>query len=508
LKNQMKNIFGLNFNPGLLKLTLLTASFLLLSIKGNTQTISGFVGSPVTYNTKTEISTTRTSNNYLTLQYNLNSNSQRGWTVLIQANSDFSNGTATIAASFVSLNYASANGGPSGTGSLGYQGLSTTTARSMISSNGNITGANRSFQQRYDLRVAGGNHLNVGAGTYSTTLTVSILNRDGNVMATDNNIAVSFVVNYSSSCQGATLNTYSSNQGTFNTYAQQMAGATVTDALSVQYSPNGATCDEWSLNVRAAGNFTNGSSSVAPQFFSLRFNRVSTGTPTAVQIGVDNTPVVLNNTDVVLINGSNAPFGAFVFTEHKFDMLIQGGNHLLVPNGTYTGTLIFSLFNSNNVLVSTSTVAVSFIVNSVYSSLTLELQNSANEIDLVFNTLESYVNGVSVNKPRGMRVVGYQPYQVIIKTSGLNLIGSDSNTIPVAAVNVQTTKFTSSSGGISTFTRALSTADQIIVTNPMVDYTQQVIEYDLRYYTAANDSRLAGKTGTFNTTVLFVIIPQ
>jgi hypothetical protein len=107
-----------------------------------------------------------------------------------------------------------------------------------------------------------------------------------------------------------------------------------------------------------------------------------------------------------------------------------------------------------------------------------------------------------------MRVVGYQPYQVIIKTSGVNLVDASSNTVPVTAVNVQTTKYTSSSGGITTFTRALSTVDQIIVTNPMVDYTQQMIEYDLRYYTAPNDSRLAGKTGVFSTTVLFVIIPQ
>lgn len=504
----MKNIFGVNFKIGKLQLAILFASFLFLTTKGNAQSISGFLGTPVTFNTKADILTNITSNNYLTLQYNLNSNSQSGWTVRIQANSDFSNGTATIAASFVSLNYASAVGGPNGTSSRGYQNLSTSAAMSMINSSGNITGGNRNFQQLFDMRVTGGNHLNVGSGTYSTTLTVTIFDRNGSVMATNNNIAVSFVVNYSSTCQGATLNTYSSTQGTFNTYAEQMAGATVTDALSVQYSPNGATCDEWSLNVRAAGNFTNGNESVAPQFFSLRFNRVSTGTPTAVQIGVDNTPVVLNNTDVVLINGSNAPFGAYVFTEHKFDMLIQGGNHLMVPNGTYTGTLIFSLYNSNNVLVSTSTVAVSFMVNAVSNSLTLELQNSANEINLVFNTLESYMNGVSVTKSRGMRVVGYQPYQVLIKTSGLNLVGSESNTIPVAAVNVQTTKYTSSSGGISTFTRALSTADQIIVTNPMVDYTQQVVEYDLRYYTAANDSRLAGKTGTFNTTVLFVIIPQ
>ena len=217
---------------------------------------------------------------------------------------------------------------------------------------------------------------------------------------------------------------------------------------------------------------------------------------------------MINNTDVTLINLSNAPFTAYTSTEHKFDMLIQGGNHLLVPNGTYTGNLIFTLYNQNNELVSMSTVPVSFAVNSTSNSYTLELQNSANEVDLVFNTLESYTNGVSVAKSRGLKVTGYNPYQVLIKTSGLNLVGADSNTIPVAAVSVETTKYTSTSGGILTFTRELSTADQIIITNPLTDYTQQVVEYNLRYFTAPNDSRLSAKSGVFSTTVLFVFIPQ
>jgi hypothetical protein len=147
-------------------------------------------------------------------------------------------------------------------------------------------------------------------------------------------------------------------------------------------------------------------------------------------------------------------------------------------------------------------------MNSVYNSLTLELQNLANEINLDFNTLANYTNGVSVTKARGMRVVGYQPYQVMIKTSGLNLVSTGSTTIPVGAVKIQATKYTSTSGGISTFTRELSTSNQVIVTNPMVDNTQQVTEYDLQYYTAPGDPRLSGKSGVFNTSVLFIVIAQ
>lgn len=504
----MKNILGIDFKVPVLQLILILFIIHFFSLKVNSQTVTETLGSPVTFNTKASIANTTVSSNYLTLAYAMSSTSNSGWTVRIQANSDFSNGTSTIAAGFVSLSYSSAVGGPNNTSSRGYQTLSTTSSKSMISSSRSITNGNNIFQQRFNMRVTGGTHLGLGAGTYSTTLTVTVLSNTGQVMASDSNILVEFIVNYSSTCETAVISSYASNQANFTSYAEQMAGTTVTNAVSVQYNPNTATCDEWSLKVRVAGNFTNGGTSVAPQHFSLRFNRVSAGIPSAAQIGVSTFPKPLDNVDVTLIGGSNATFTAYTFTEHKFDMQIQGGSHLIIPNGAYTGTLIFSLYNSNNVLISTSNVDVTFNMNSVYNSLTLELQNLANEINLDFNTLANYTNGVSVTKARGMRVVGYQPYQVMIKTSGLNLVSAGSTTIPVGAVKIQATKYTSTSGGISTFTRELSTSNQVIVTNPMVDNTQHVTEYDLQYYTAPGDTRLSGKSGVFNTSVLFIVIAQ
>lgn len=487
-------------------------TFLILLFSGNiyAQSIVAYTGTSCTFNTTTEIANGCTSTNYMTVQYNLSQGSYpAGWTLLIKANSDFSNGSTTIPAQYVSFAFGSINGGPTGVSGTGYQTLSTSQNATLINTSDQLkTPPYYYFEHKLNMRVQGGNHLTVGTGTYSTTLTLTLVDKQGKTIASNSNVQASFVVNYSNSCQGASLSTYSSNQYSFTTYAEQMAGATVTDALSVQYNPNAATCAGWSLRVRAAGNFTNGSTSIMPQYFSLRFNRVNYGSPSALAIGVDNTPVMINNTDVTLINQSNAPFSANTGTEHKFDMLIQGGNHLLVPNGTYTGNLIFSLYNQNNELVSTSTAPVSFAINSSSNSYTLVLQNSANEIDIVFNTLASYATGVSVNKARGLKVTGYNPYQVLIKTSAANMSGSDNNTIPVSAVNVETTKYSSTSGGISTFTRALSTADQIIISNPVTDYTQQSVEYNLRYYTAPNDSRLSSKMGVFSTTVLFVVIPQ
>ncbi|WP_411272881.1 hypothetical protein [Daejeonella sp.] len=306
---------------------------------------------------------------------------------------------------------------------------------------------------------------------------------------------------------GATINSYYSNQPVFLDYNAQMAGTTVTDAVSLQYTPNQADCTGWSLKVRANGNFISGSNSVLPQYFALRFNRVASGSPTAAQIGVTNNSIALAYSDVALIDQSNAGFTPYAGTEHKFDMIISGGNHLLVPNGTYIASLTFTLYNQNNEVVSTKIQDVSFQINSSSNSYTMVLQNSANVVDLVFNTLDNYQSGVSVTKTRGLKITGYSGYQVIIKTSGSNL-ENNAVTIPVAAVNVETTKVTATKGAvINTYVRALSSADQIIINNPVSHPTHQVTEYTLRYYTAPNDSRLTGKSGTFNTRVLFIAIP-
>lgn len=310
------------------------------------------------------------------------------------------------------------------------------------------------------------------------------------------------------SCTGATINSFFSNQPSFANYTEQMAGKTVIDAVSIQYAPNQAVCTGWSLKVRANSNFISGSNSVPVQYVALRFNRVASGSPTAAQIGVTNNSIALSYADVALINNSNAGFTAYAGTEHKFDMIIAGGNHLLVPNGIYTASLTFTLYNQNNQVVSTKIQDVSFQINSSSNSYTVVLQNSSNVVDMVFNTLANYESGVSVLKTRGLKVTGNNGYQILIKTSGSNLGNESSASIPVGAVNVETTKDTATKGtAITTYTRALSTGDQIIITNPVSHPSQQIVEYSLRYFTAAADSRLLNKSGTFNTTVLFIAIP-
>lgn len=472
-----------------------------------------YSGADCVMNTIADIEAGCTATNYFTVQYSKFDNNTTyppGWTLKVRANGAFTNGSATIAPQYVSIAFNSANGGPGGVSGTGFQPLSTSLDRSLITTALSLqTPPVYYFEHRLDVRIQGGSHLAVGAGTYRTTLTLTLADQNGVVIASDNRVQISFTVNYSSTCAGAALDSYFNQQYVFSSYAQQMAGATVTDALTIQYSPHAATCTGWSLKVRAAGNFTNGANSVSPQFFSLRFNRVSYGPPSAAAIGVNANPVTLSTSDAFLINHSNAAFVASTATEHKFDMIIQGGNQLIVPNGVYNCSLIFTLLNQANQVVSTTTVNAYFAVNSSVNSYSLVFQNNADQVDMAFNTPGDYMNGVSVTKTRGIRITGYQPYQVIVKTSTSSLSSATTqNTIPVSAISLETVKNTTTSGGINTYTRALSMADQIIITNPLADYTQQVVEYNLRYYTQPGDSRLAIRGGLYRTVVFFVVVPQ
>lgn len=491
---------------------LVSALFLLFSENSSAQSLGFYKGTDCTFNTLDDIAAGCTTNNYLFVQYQGfpgGFNLPPGWTLKVQANGDFTNGTATIPAQYVSIGFNSVDAGPSGVSGTGNQMLSKTTPASLINTSAALTvPPSYYFVHKLNMTVTGGNHLLAGTGTFSATLTLTLVAQNGTIMATNNNVGVSFKVNYSNTCTGATINAYSGNQYTFTNYSDQMAGKTVTDALTIQYAPNAAGCTGWSLKVRADGNFVNGANSIPVSNFALRFNRVSSGVPTAAQIGVTNNPITLSNTDVALINQSNKGFTPYNGTEHKYDFVIAGGNHLLVPNGTYKANLIFSLYNQNNQLVSTKTAEISFQINSSTNTYTVVFQNSANVISMLFNTIADYTNGVSVSKAKGLKITGYSPYQVFIKTGGASLEGAGGSTIPVSVVSLQAVKFTNTTGTVSTYTRALSTSDQLLIANPMTDYTHQTVEYDLKYFTTPGDNRLLGKDGVFSTTVLFVTLPQ
>ncbi|MDB5112735.1 MAG: hypothetical protein JWR67_3849 [Mucilaginibacter sp.] len=477
---------------------------------------NSYVGTATQFNTYAQVLAGATVTDYFSIQYNVPyaANCPK-WTLKVRANGNFTNGSSSIAPQYVAIRFNRVDaGGPSASAI----GVSTTSAVALSTTDVTIVNqSNAPFaappdyytEHKLDMIVQGGSQLAVGTGTYSAVLTFSLYNQSGQLMATQN-LTASFVVNFSNTCSGAALSAFATSGYNFTTYAQQMAGGTTNQTVSVQYTSNQASCTGWSLKVHTSGSFTNGTNSVAPQYVSLRFNSVTSGSPTAAAIGISSNPVALSTADVPLINQSNAPFQANTATTHSFDLIIQGGNQLLVGNGTYTTNLIFSLYNASNQLVSTSTTAVSFLVNTTTnSSYTMILQNGGTSAGLSFTNMSNYVNGVSLTQAKALKVTGYAAYQIIVKTTTDNLTsGTSSKTIPVTAIKLQTSSTTASIPNVTYSVVSLSSVDQMVINNPYTDYHYQIVEYDLKYYTNPADARFSLPTGTFSTNVIFVVIPK
>jgi len=441
---------------------------------------------------------TKTTTNNITLQYNVGSNYVAGWKVRIKANGNFTNGASVLPSQYVSLQY---NGG--GSGVSGGQVPLTSTEVDLVNSTQNLGGYTA---HNFNSIITGGPHmLNLLSGTYRTTITVSFYNNAGLLIATRNNIEVSFNMNFNNTCSGASVEVSTSTVYNFDTYAKTQVGATVPEAVAVQFRTNGAKCTGWSLKVRANGNFLNGQSSIPSQYISLRFNRVSQGLPSAAAIGISNTPVALGVTDANLINNSNAGFDDY-FTVHTFDIVIQGGVHLQVgATGIYTCPLTFSLYNQNGQLISTYVKNISFQIyyNSSFS-YTVTIQNP--NVSLDYSLPVAFTTGVSVTQTNGLRVVGSAPYQVLVKTSTANLTNG-SSVIPVSAVNLQVIPPPAKPAVVTT-TRSLSLLDQVIISKSTNDHTYQTLDYGLRYYTSGNDSSIsAAPPGIYSTEVYYIVLP-
>lgn len=477
------------------------------SVKASGNSIAYYtVGTP-TINTYSDVQTGTTVSQYLTLQTSLvGSLLNTGWHITVRANGDFVNGTATIPAQYMSLKFNTATSGP--TGVTGSQVALSGTDATLLTGTTDNKKKIYYMAQNYDFSVQGGPQLLVPTtGTYSTTLTVSVYDATGTLLATSSSVVVSVQINFSNSCSGVALGASFSNQFNFSTYSQVQSGGTASQALTVQYTPNQANCTGWSLRVRANGNFTNGSSTITPDHVSLAFNSVTQGSPSASQIGVTNTPVQLSTSDVNLISSSNAPFVANTYTAQTYDMIIQGGNYLLLgTSGTYSCPITLSLYNANGQLVATANVTISFQIsysNSNSSSITMNTTSVA----LQYQTPSDYLNGVTVSNPNAMTVTGYSSYQVLAATLDANL-SNGSSTIPVNIIHL-TNSAPSGMTAITSTPINLSTTNQVIITNPVPDYTYQTVQYSLTYSIAGGNGILVSvPAGSYTTQLIFVVLPN
>lgn len=301
---------------------------------------------------------------------------------------------------------------------------------------------------------------------------------------------------------------------TFTSYQEQMAGKTALEYIGLDISKikNNTNIPNWTLRVRALGNYinqSNPSAFVQPQFTSLQFNTVNQPS----MAPANTNPVPLSTSETTLVSGTPALGPPIYYTQYKFDYIIQGGNHLLVPNGDYRVSLEFLLYDGNNNLLD------SFVMNDVgfqiqagnYGTNTLVLQNSADLVNMQFDNVSDYYSGISVSKPLGLKVEYNVANEIFVKTTSSNLTSlTTSNTIPVSLFKIELTQTQQSLPNlVLSPPTSLSTSETLAAQNPHTDYTYTDVEYNLHYSVpSANAASVFGYAATYTTNVIFIVLPQ
>lgn len=490
-------------------------------------TLGGYACNPVTqFTTQAQLLAGASSTNCVHLAFNLGASNCAGWTLKVRTTTaTFANGSAGVPVQYVSLKFNGATGGPSASG-IGYSNsqVALSTTDQVLVSNAGAALASPPyyyFEHLFNVAIQGGTHMYQPVnGTFSTTVIFSLYN-SSNQLVSSTNMSLGFQIYYSGpnlfdQCAGMSISGNVANPvASFTTYAQLMNGMTTQQAVSIAYGlvNNSTNCPGWSLKVRAASaNFTNSGNNIPISNVSLQFNSVSNG-PSANDIGVTYNPVQLSTTDRALISHSNARLVAPPHSNvsHKFDMIIQGGSHMIQPvSGSYSCGLIFSLYDWNDVLVAswnvTANIQIYFNANSMY---TLQLQNGGNSANFNFTSLADMQSGLVLNKTNGLKITGYQNYQVFAQTTNANLTSANTNvTLPVSVIKLQTS-LTSPITGVTCNTVTLSnTSGTPVIVNTNPNYPYQTVEYNLKYYINGNDPNIFSTPAeTYTGTLVFVVVP-
>ena len=307
----------------------------------------------------------------------------------------------------------------------------------------------------------------------------------------------------------------------FNTYNELSTGKTHTNQVKVriQYYGSSLNVSQWKLTVRLTQDYiadSNSAYSVGAQYTSLKFNSQDGNSPQAV---FPTQAFQLSKYNEVTLIQSSLPLNPAVEKLFSFNLIVQGGNHLLtVPNATYKSAYEFKLYKisgSTQQLIgmgtgNTSNSARFQIEYSANNGQSLSLQNGANLFNLQFNTAADFTNGKSVTVNNGLRVNAHQNYQLSVKAAAAEMTSSTtSSTIPVSKLKVEvtTTSLPPASGVTVLGAKALSTTDQTIATRSGTS-GGNTIQYNLRFFIDPGALQSNIPAGTYTAYVYFVIVPN
>ncbi|MFD0699488.1 hypothetical protein [Myroides pelagicus] len=332
-----------------------------------------------------------------------------------------------------------------------------------------------------------------------------------------------FLIAYTPVWSQYDMNIHGGGQAIFNSYNDLKNGLTENRQITVQFkgSKKVNTPKKWKLTVRLLDDFYEGNYSVAAEMASLRIN-LQGGSNDYLAGSIIGRELPLSKFQESVIIETTAPISQTKPHKFSFDLAIKGGTHLLtIPNGTYTSTYEFTLYDTSSGMdrlltrqtSSFGTARFQINYNGNYGNQLAELRNGASEFVFNFDTPAQRAQGMTIAIDNALYIKSYQGHQVMVKTADNLMYNTDmTHSLPVSLLKLKTTFNTIETGNqsdarlVQTYGPiSLSTQEQTIAAFPK---WSQSISYNLELSIPPGLKELQQASGRYETYLYFVIVPN
>lgn len=298
-------------------------------------------------------------------------------------------------------------------------------------------------------------------------------------------------------------------------------GVTTANVVAVEMHMSGAlNYKNWSLVARVVSPIVNSEKKEFPvEKLKLKFNNYTTSQyysenyPTINQLGVIQNNIAMSFSPNYFIRNSPltiaTPAGKYGAIVLNYDIVIDAGAYLnaLKSWNNYPIQFEFSLLNEFGTLIGKSLfpIVMQISPNGNYESaptLSIAVDGSAVNGELVFNTIQDYKNGVKKEYQNGLIVSSDTAYDIQVSSINQYLQSSDAQNLELNSINVQIKDI--ETNNLSKVIK-LSNYNQSLMTNSSKTASKK---YNIIYYTTPSDNKiLNSKPGNYSTSLLYTITP-
>lgn len=320
--------------------------------------------------------------------------------------------------------------------------------------------------------------------------------------------------------------------GWSNTYlgVSNYDGAVNPEAITLrfEYSGNRLNVPNWKLSVKLRSPIVAGDGTVFPsEKVSLVPVRAEGQVnnpgppPTISQIGMPS-PVALNGlSETYLVPSSNAPLynvspqNTYYDLRLIFNLVVAGGSYLSTLQGgvdyqrEYLALLRFTAYRSDNTLIGVFDTDYKIQVHMLPGTppadpfdpkYSISISGGVEKSVLEFKSLSDYINGVNITYSNGLQVTSNVDYQVTVRSlsSSFTAVSDNALTLPLDVVKVQV--------GMESPVLLSSTVQTVLSGSKTND---GAANFDIRYFTGANDQRLFSiQSDNYTTSLTYEIVPR